>query len=382
MPWTISPTVTIDGVSFNSSAVGSISITQGRGSIWETMKAGYSRIQLLNTNNTATGIDINDPVVIKLKNFAGTSDITVFTGTVASIENNVVLYAGTTTLAGITITAVGNLSKVSRTQSGLVNYPAETDTARITRILGECAVTADTIDAATYNLSARTASTNSALNLLNQYAITATGSIYETADGKVGYANQYRRNTDVLVTGYFDLNPAFIDFNNLKSNLAIGDVVNSMSVEYTGGSTSFDNASSITTYGKIAGTLKTEISNVTDAANLAGLIVGMRSYPQTNLTDIEVRLDDPDMDSTTLNKLLAIYFGLPVQIAGVPTPIFPATYYGFVEGWTLSFNAVSAKINLRTSYKTYSYRPTIWSAVNPATQWTGAGATTTWATYE
>lgn len=382
MTWTISPTVVIDGVTYNSNTIGNLTISKGRTYIWETMRAGYASIQLINTTDTASTIDINDPVTIKLKDFAGTSDITVFTGVVATLENNVMLYSGTTTLATMTITAVGNLSRVARTQSSLVDYPEESDSARISRILAECSVTSDTVDGATYTMMARPATTESALNLLNLYALTATGSIYETSDGKVGFANQYRRNADVLANGYFNIDPTFINFNNLKSNLAISDVFNSLNVKYSAGIVSFENSSSIAAYGKISSTMNTEILTAADANSFASLMIGMRAYPQTNLTDIEIRLDDPDMNSTTLNKMLNIYFGMPIQISGAPVAIFPSTYYGFVEGWTITFNSVSAKINLRTSYKTYSYRPTVWSAVNPATQWTGVGATTTWATYE
>ena len=108
----------------------------------------------------------------------------------------------------------------------------------------------------------------------------------------------------------------------------------------------------------------------------------MRAYPKTSMSSVEVRIDDPDMDATTLNKMLNIYFGMPVQIAGLPATVSASTYYGFVEGWNLAFSQLSARITLRTTEKTYSYRFTQWEDVSAVLQWNAVGATLTWLTYE
>lgn len=383
MAWAINPTVTVNGVSYVSNAVGSVSIDYGRTSVWEPQKAGYARITLLNTTNTAFAIDLNQQVVVKVKDFAGTSDITVFTGVVSNIENSVVLYAGTTTLAGVTITAVAPLSVMARTQSGLVDYPAELDNSRISRIFSECGVTVDTLDAAVYTYIARPASPASALALANYYAQMATGSLYETTNGKVGYDSQYSRSTDVATNGYFAINPTFINFQNLKSSTAIGELINDVNLQYNGNNyVTAANTSSQATYGDMQATIKTEIDNSTDATSLANLYLAMRAYPNTSLSNIEIRLDDPDIDSTTINKLVATYFGMPISVTGAPVPIYNGTYYGFVEGWNLTFNQISARLTLRSSYKTYSYRPTVWQSVAPALIWSAVTATTQWKDYE
>lgn len=383
MAWVINPTVTINGVSYNSSAVGSVSIDYGRSNVWQAQQAGYSRITLLNTNNTSFAIDLNQSVVVKLKNYAGTTDKTVFTGKITNIENSVVLYAGTTTLAAVTITAVAPLSVMARTQSGLTDYPAETDNARISRIFSECAVTVDTLDAAVYTYIARPTSPIDALSLANYYALMATGSLYETTDGKVGYDSQYSRSTDVASNGYFAINPAYINWQNLKSNTAIGELTNDVNLQYNGNNyVTAENTSSQTTYGVMQATIKTEIDNSTDATSLANLYLGMRAYPNTSLNNIEIRLDDPDINSTTIDKLLGTYFGLPISITGAPATIYNGVYQGFVEGWNLTFNQSVARLTLRSSYKTYSYRPTVWQSVAPALIWSAVTATTQWKDYE
>lgn len=383
MPWTINPTVTINGVSYASNTIGSISVNYGRTNVWEAQKAGYASVQLLNTNNTSFAIDLNQQVVIKVKNYAGTSDITVFTGVVTNIENTVVLYSGSTTLAGVTVTAIAPLSVMARTQSGLVNYPSELDNDRISRIFNECGVTVDTLDTSVYTYTDRPASPASALSLANYYAQMATGSLYETTDGKVGYDSQYSRNTDVATNGYFAIDPAFIDFRNLKSSTSIGELINNINLQYNGNNyIETANSTSQSLYGDMQATIKTEIINSTEATELANLYLAMRAYPNTSLSNIEIRLDDPDIDSTTVNKLIATYFGMPISITSAPVPIYDGVYQGFVEGWNLSFNQIAARLTLRTSYKTYSYRPTVWQSVAPALQWTAVTATTEWKDYE
>lgn len=383
MTWTISPTITINGVSYIGNAVGSVSIDYGRTTVWDDQRAGYSRIQLVNTNNTNFPIDINHPVVVKVRNAANTADITVFTGSVTSLTNEVKVATGVTTITYVNITAVAPLTILSRTQSGLVDYPSELESDRITRILNETGVTKDTIDAGIYTLLARTANPNDALTLCNAYAGTATGAIYETKTGAIGYASENRRNQDVIANGYFAILADYINQATIRSALNQGDVINSAKIGYNNGSyVTVISSGSTSTYGTIAGTLNTEISNETDATLLANIYIGMRAYPKTSLSSVEVRIDEPSMDSTTLDKMLNIYFGMPISIASLPLTISAATYYGFVEGWNLSFSQLSAKITLRTTEKTYSYRTTQWEDAPPTQQWSAVGATIQWLQYE
>lgn len=370
MTWTINPTVTVNGVSYTANAVGAISIDYGRNNVWESQRAGYARIQLINLDNTAFPIDLNQSVVVQVKNYAGTSDITIFTGVVSNIENSVVLFETETTLAGITITAVAPLAVLARTQVGLVDYPAETDNDRISRIFSECDVSVAPFDPPIYNYIARPASPNNALTLANYYALMATGSIYETTTGEIGYDSQYSRNLDVEVNGYFAIDPTYVNFRNLKSASSIGELINNVNLQYNGDQyfTTYLSASQAL-YGDMQATIKTEIADTDDAQNVAGLYLAMRAYPNTSLSNIEIRLIDPTISSTTVDKMLNMYFGMPVSMAGAPVPIYDGTYYGFVEGWNLQLNQVSARITLRTSEKTYSYRPYVWEAIDPATQW-------------
>ena len=383
MTWTINPTVTVNGTSYLSSTVGSISINYGRTNIWDFQNVGYANITLVNATNTNYSIDINQSVVVKLKDYAGTSDITVFTGTVTQVNSSMKVASGAVNISYVQITAVGALATLARTQVGTAIYPSQDESARITAVIAGTSATVDTIDTGNYTLLERAINPNAAITIANAAALTATGSIYETASGKVGYANQARRNTDVATNGYFNLLADYINVSAIKSQMSLNDVINTVKINYAAGSVYAEaSPTSVTTYGTIAGTLDTDISNITDVSLLAGIYLGMRAFPKTSLSSIEVRLDDPGVDSTTLNKMLNMYFGLPIQITSLPLAISATTYQGFVEGWNLTFSGTTARINLRTSEKTYSYRSTQWSGVNPALIWSAVGATLTWNTYD
>ena len=383
MTWAISPTVTVNGTAFVSSTVGSISINYGRTNIWDFQNVGYANITLVNATNTNYGIDINQSVVVKLKDYAGTSDITVFTGTVTQVNSSMGVASGAVNISYIQITAVGALAALARTQVGTDIYPEQDEAARITAVIAGTSATVDTIDTGNYTLLARAINPAAAITIANAAALTATGSIYETASGKVGYANQARRNTDVATNGYFNLLADYVNVSAIKSQMSLNDVINTVKINYAAGSVYAEaSPTSVTTYGTIAGTLDTDISNITDVSLLSGIYLGMRAFPKTSLSAIEVRLDDPGVDGTTLNKMLNMYFGLPIQITSLPLAISATTYQGFVEGWNLTFSGITARITLRTSEKTYSYRSTQWSGVNPALIWSAVGATLTWNTYD
>jgi hypothetical protein len=383
MTWTINPTITINGTSYVGSTVGSVSINYGRGSVWETQRAGYAQLQLINLTNTNYGIDINNSVVVKVRNAANTADVTVFTGNITSVGNQVSFSGGSSNITYVNITAVAPLSILSKTQCGAVIYPVETEGNRISRILAETSATIDSVDTGIYTLLSRAINPRDALTLCNAYAGTATGAIYETTDGKVGYASENRRNQDAFANGYFSIPTSNINQRTLTSNSSQGDVINSTKIGYNNGSyVTVTSSGSTAAYGTIAGYLDTEINNETDATLLANIYIGLRAYPQTSLSSVEVRLDDPDISNAVLDKMINTYFGLPIQISSLPLSIYDGTYFGFVEGWNLAFSQISARITLRTTEKTYSYRPTQWEDAPPTQTWNSVGATVQWLDYE
>lgn len=383
MTWDIQATVTIDGVAYVNNAIGALSVDFGRNNVWDQQRASVASVRLLDITNTGFPIDINDPVVIQIQNATNTGYITIFTGTVSQVAGSMRVSTVATDVATVTITAVGPFANLSRSPAGTVVYPSETESARIQRILVAANANIDVIDTGIYTLMERPINPNDALTLVNQYAAMATGAVYETTNNKIGYASEQRRNTDVTNNGYFAIDPAYISVNNIQSQRNLSDVINLINIGYNGSSyVGQSNTSSIATYGTIGGTYSTEISTITDASTLAGVYLGMRSYPKTSISAFDVRLDNPTIDSTTLNKMLNMYFGMPISITGLPVSITDTAYQGFVEGWNLSFDSVMAKITIRSTDKTYSYRSSRWMDTLATLQWNAVGSTLTWATYD
>lgn len=384
MTWAINPTITINGTPYVSNTVGSVEIDYGRVSVWDFQRAGYATVNLVNSANTNYGIKISDSIVITVANATNTANLTVFTGQVTQVSSRNALTDGSSYVVYITITAIGPLAILARTQVGAVAYPSENEAQRITRILAETTATVGTINTGTYTLIARAINPNDALNLCNAYALTATGSMWESTDGKINYANELSRNSDVTANGYYAIPTNVIDPLSLKSLVNLGDVINTVKIQYNGSSYyNTANSASQTTYGIISGTIQTDISNEPDANTLGNIYLGMRAYPQTSLSTIDISLKNSNATNALINKMLGMYFGLPIQVASLPASIYNTTYYGFIEGWKLSFNQVDANISLRSTEKTYSFRYTQWEDVTPPLlQWDGVAPTLQWIDYQ
>jgi len=370
MTWNIVASVTIDGVAYTNDAIGALSVDFGRNNVWDQQRASVATVRLIDITNTGFPIDINDPVVIKIQNATNTADITIFTGTVSQVAGSMRVATASTDVATVTVTSVGPFANLSRSPAGTTIYPSETESARIQRILVEADANIDVIDSGIYTLMERPVNPNDALTLVNQYAAMATGAVYETTVNTIGYASEQRRNIDADTNGYFVIDPAYISVNNIQSQRNLSDVINLINIGYNGSFyTGQSNTSSIATYGTIGGTYGTEIATLADASTLAGVYIGMRSYPKTSLSSFDVRLDNPSIDNTTLNKMLNMYFGMPISITGLPVSITDTAYEGFVEGWTFSAGYNALYLTLTVSPTAYSLQAMRWNGVPVIEAW-------------
>lgn len=368
MTFSIVPTITVNGIDYTNLTFNQVNIQYGRSKIFDTPRPGYATVEIANTTDTAYPFKINDPLVIKLEN-ASSTDVTVFTGIITDVRGSFRNSDITGGLGVITLSAVAPMAQMSRIVVGSTAYPAETDAARIQRILTEAGVTIDVIDAAIYNLVARPASLTDAYTLANQYAMSVLGAIYETPDGKIGYANESRRTAEAQTSGFKTIPTSAIIIDSVASNENLSDVMNLTSVTYSAGTVSDQDVSSQTTYGIIGATFETELANQLDAESIAATYINLRSIPRKSLSTFAVRLLDPTLTVSLVNDLLAVYFGMPVFIPGLPNTISDVDYEGFVEGWNLSFSPANAVLTLKTSQEAYSYRDMRWQDVDPTAQW-------------
>jgi hypothetical protein len=381
MGWTPQPTVTINGTDRKSITLQNVEISYGRSGVWEQARAGYAIMTILNTG-TDYGFDMNQSVSIKVKNSAGT-DVTVFTGKISSVDNGLAASGSIGSLSTQTITAVAPFADMSRKLIGDSNYPKEYDTDRMTRILTEAGVTIDAVDTpAIYEFMVRDALLTDAYTLAADFAQQADGYIYETASGKVGFANESHRFNYVNSNGYTVIPNNYILWDSVSSRKTLADIMNSIVVTYRAGSATADETASQTTYGKVAGSVTTTLHNLADAQIQADRYITLRAYPRTSLSSFTIPIDSANVSDANRDKFISMSMGFPVQISSLPIAIKNTIYRGFVEGYSFSINQYQMVMNLLTTDTAYSMTPTRWQDVSASLIWSAVGSTVQWATYD
>ena len=382
MPWTPQPTITVDGVDRKSITLSDVQISYGRTSVWEQARSSYARISILNTNNTDYDFQMNNVVSIKVKNVAGT-DVTIFTGKITSVDNNLAGSGTIGTNAVQTITAVGPFSQMSRKIIGGSTFPKEMDALRLTRIFNDAGQTIDVVDTpAIYEFAARSGSPADAYSLAASFAQQAFGYIYETSLGKVGFANESRRTNDAKTNGYTVIPNNHILWGNVSSQKTLADILNNLILTYNSGTKTATDATSISDFGQVDGSISTELHNAADAQTQADRYVTLRAYPRTSLSSFTIPINSPNVSDALKDFYISMSMGEPIEVTALPIALKNTTYRGFVEGYTFSINQYEMILTLNTTDYTYSFTPTRWQDVLSTLTWNGVGSTVQWNTYD
>lgn len=383
MTWDPNCSVTIDGVDFSSKTINAVSVTFGRTSYWEQARAGVASVEIANWDDTDYAFEINDSVVIKVDNATPTAR-TVFTGKVTNIETRMAAVGSVNEVSLITISAVGPFAAMSRKIIGGSGYVKQMDSVRMSAIFTDAGVTVDVVDSpGIYEFTDIAAFSADAYSTAAKYAGMANGYIYETTDGEVGFANESRRSTAVTASGYMTIPENYILWRSVASSKGLQDILNTISLSYKANAivTSFDSTSQ-GLYGVLGASISTELHNMSEAQELADKYVALRRVPRLNMSSFTIQLDSPNVSSADLDTFLQMTMGKAIEINGLPVPLMPSNYYGFVEGWTLQVSRNQAAISLITSESSYSIQPTRWQDVSAALAWNAVGAAVQWATYD
>jgi hypothetical protein len=383
MTWNPNCTVTVDGVDYSSKTINSVSVTYGRTSYWEQARTGYSTVEIVNWDDTDYAFEINDDLVITVDNASATPR-TVFTGKVTNIASRMVAVGTVEEVAVITLTAVGPFAAMSRKIIGTSAYSKELDSDRMSQIFTDAGVTVDVVDTpGIYEFTSSAANPLDAYASAAKYASMANGYIYETADGKVGFANESRRTIDVTASGYMEIPEDYILWRSVSSNKSLGDILNEIRLSYKANAVvTASDATSQGLYGLLGAQINTELELMSEAQELADKYVALRRVPRLNMSSFTIQLDSPNVSSADLDDLLQMTMGKAIEINNLPIPLIPTNYYGFVEGWILQVSRNQAVISLTTSESSYSIQPTRWQDVDAALAWNAVGAAVQWATYD
>jgi hypothetical protein len=407
--WTPEWNVTINGGGdYTNLTLSNLTITSGRQDIYSQPYAGYCNLEIINLDQSPIVIDINDQIIIKVKDSTGTF-VNLFGGFVTDIDVEVTQAGSNGITESIKVVALGALSKLPKTLTeGVLSKDFDGD--QIYTVLSQAlfntwnevpaATTWATYEATTtwadaensglgdidqpgdYELAARSADTTDIYTLAASLATSGLGYLYEDSQGRIGYADSTRRNTYLSENGYVDLTGNHALARGIRTSKRSGDVRNNVTITYKNGQQeSASDPDSIATYGQQAYNIQTSLENDYDALAQAEFYLTLRAFPEAQFKSITFPLTSPEVDDSDRDSLLEVFMGMPVNITELPVNITNGEFQGFVEGWTFSAGYNSLYLTMTVSPTAYSLQAMrwngvpvteTWNTINPDLQWINA----------
>jgi hypothetical protein len=384
--------------------IADLTITSGRSDIYFQPLAGYTRFTVKNLDQSAIEFDVNDSVVIKVKNSSGTY-VPIFGGDISDID--VQVRTGEPGITqDVTITALGALSKLPKTLTEgvlakdfdgdqiyeilsqiLLNQWNEVPAAEtwaaydptITWANAENAGLGEIDRPGNYELTSRSASTTDIYTLVSGLARSGLGYIYEDASGRIGYADSTHRAEYFAANGYEYFDGGWAYAASVATVKRLGDIRNRVTITHKNNSQhTAEDASSISLYGVQAENIVTTLENNADAVSQAEFYLDIRAYPQYQFKAITFPLANPSISDAARDQALNIFMGLPLEIDDLPLNIANGRFQGFVEGWTWTtrFNALDLTIIL--SPLAYTLQAFRWNSVASNETWNTISPTLDW----
>ena len=400
--------VELNGVAITDSVLASLSITSGRTNIYEQAAAGYCNLTLINLNQDAIAIAINDSISVELMNSSSVY-VPIFGGTITDLGIEVAEIGGVGYTQRITLIALGALARLPKILTNGV-LPKEFDGDQIYDVLHEilfqswnkmpAALQWQSVDPTLtwanafntglgeidrpgdYEIAARSSSRTDAYSLVSAIAISGLGYIYENASGQISYADSTHRSQYLAANGYVELSANNAQGAGLSIKTRAGDVRNSITLKYNATSSAEKSATdtdSIGIYGELGQIITTTLHNAADAQTQADFYLTLRAYPQAAFTNITYQLTNPEIDNSDRNNLIAMFMGMPVSISDLPLNMVSGNFLGFVEGWTFqaAYNEISVTMNL--SPISFSLQAMNWQSVPVTEKWNTINPSLDWA---
>ena len=403
--WTPDWAVEVNGAGdITNLVIADLTVTSGRSDIYSQPVAGYARFTVKNLTQSAITFDVNDSVVIKVKNSAGTY-IPIFGGDITDID--VTVRTGEPAITeDITITALGALSKLPKTLTQGVLAKAN-DGDQIYAILSDLLFnTWEEVPAALewadyeatttwanaensglgeidrpgdYELTARSASTTDVYSLVASLAKSGLGYIYEDSSGRIGYADSTHRAQYLGANGYAYVDGGWAYASGIATSKRLGDLRNKITITYKNSAQeTAEDLTSIATYGMQAENIQTSIENAADAQTQADFYLDIRAYPQFQFKSITFPMANPAIPDASRDQALGIFMGLPLDIEDLPSNIGGGRYQGFIEGWTWTSRFNQLDLTIIVSPVAYSLQAFKWENVPVTETWNTISTTLDW----
>jgi hypothetical protein len=399
--------VLINSVEYTDITLSNLTINTGRTDINVQPIAGYCAIEILNVDQTAITVEINDGLTIEVKNSTGTF-VPIFGGAVSDVVVEVAR-AGTTGYTQLTrVTALGALARLPKaTTLGVLSHDFDGDqiyTILSALLLGTwndvpAATTWNTYDPTidwnnaennglgeidtpgNYELYQRSSSLTDVYSLVSGLASSGLGYLYEDSSGRISYADSDHRTTYLATNGYTLLSANEAQAVGIKLATRAGDIKNDVVLTYGnnyGSEVTALDAASIATYGTLKAIVNTTVRGAVDAQAQADRYIDLRAYPQAKLDRVNYQLVNPEISDATRDALISIFMGLPVQLDDLPPNMNDSQFQGFVEGWTFSASYNTLTISVNVSPLPFSIVAMKWLDVSIAETWNTLSGTLIW----
>lgn len=404
--WTPDWAVSINGAGdVTNVTLANLTITSGRTDIYSQPYAGYCNVELINLDQSPINIDVNDAVVIKVKDSTGTY-VNLFGGDVTDIDVEVRSAGSNGIQESIKITALGALSKLPKILTeGVLSRANDGD--QIYAILSAllfgtwnsvpAALEWEDYDPTTtwanaentglgdidrpgdYDLAARSADTIDVYSLVSALATSGLGYLYEDQSGRIGYADSTHRSQYLAANGYVEVTGNHALAAGIRTSKRIGDLRNKVTVQaHSNAQRTATDAASIALYGEQAQLIQTSLHDANDAQTQADFYLSLRAYPQDQFRAITFPLTNPEIDDSDRDNLLNVFMGEALDITDLPANMVDGRFQGFVEGWTFSAGYNRLDLTLVLSPLAYSLQAMKWENVPATEAWNTISTTLDW----
>jgi hypothetical protein len=400
--------LSIDGGTFQTVTLANLTITSGRTDIYQQPVAGYASVEIINTDQSALSLEINDSFALQVKDSTNTF-VPIFGGYVTDIDQSVRSSGSSAIVQTFRVTALGALSKLpkvltegvlSKDYDGNQIYsilepllfntwnevPAATQWSTYNPTVNwanaENSGLGEIDRAGDYELTARSAETTDVYSLVAALATSGAGYLYEDSAGRIGYAKSTHRGEYQATNGYVELSGNHALSRGISTSRRIGDIRNKVTISYKNDDQeTAEDLASQALYGVQAQNIITSIENAADAESQAAFYLALRAYPQSLFKSITFELTNPEIDNSDRDNLIKMFMGMPVDIENLPANMTGGRFQGFVEGWTFSagFNKLQITLNVSPiAFSLQAFKWTnvpageTWNTINPLLDWTNA----------
>jgi hypothetical protein len=399
--------VIVDGVTYTNLTLANLTITSGRTDIYSQPVAGYCQLSILNFDQTAIPMQINDSVTIELKDSTATF-VPIFGGTITDLAVTINSIGSVDYNQAIEITALGALSKLPKSittgvlakdQDGDQMYAllstllfAQWNAVPAATTWNNFDPTADWLEALNtglgeidrpgdYDLDARDSSSSDYYSIAQLIANSGLGYLYEDPEGRISYADSTHRTEYFAANGYVDLSANDALGAGFRTVTRSGDIRNKVTINYKkdqNSSYSESDLTSIALYGELAQVVDTTLDQLVDAESQAEFYLALRAYPQAVFDSITYQLASPELSDSDRDALINVFMGLALNITDLPPNVADGNFQGFVEGWTFQAGYNSLEINLTISPLAYSLQAFRWTSVPAVETWNTINPTLDW----